>query len=71
MAAARTQFKQAFTVLNSDAPAIWIYELRPAVGINKRIRPATLRPDAWWAHLDRWSIAPSQRIARDNVGLGK
>ncbi|HEY7567381.1 MAG TPA: peptide ABC transporter substrate-binding protein, partial [Gemmatimonadaceae bacterium] len=70
-AAARVHFRQAFTVLNNDAPAIWIYELRSAAGINKRIRPAPLRPDAWWAHLDRWSIAEGQRIARDNIGLGK
>ena len=70
-AAARAHFKQAFTVLNNDAPAIWIYELRSAVGINKRIRPAPLRPDAWWTHFDRWSIPAAQRIARDNVGLGK
>jgi peptide/nickel transport system substrate-binding protein len=70
-AAAREHFRQAFTVLNSDAPAIWLYELRSAAGIHKRIRPGTIRPDAWWAHLDRWSIAPGQRIARDNVGLGK
>ena len=70
-AAARAHFRQAFTVLNNDAPAIWIFELRGAAGINKRIRPATLRPDAWWAHLDRWSIPAEQRIARDNVGLGK
>lgn len=70
-AAARTHFRQAFTVLNNDAPAIWIFELRSAAGINKRIRPTTLRPDAWWAHLDRWSIPADQRIARDNVGLGK
>jgi peptide/nickel transport system substrate-binding protein len=70
-AAARAHFRQAFTVLNNDAPAIWIYELRSAAGINKRIRPGTIRPDAWWAHLDRWSIAEGQRIARDNVGLGK
>ncbi|MGH7696746.1 MAG: hypothetical protein ACRENH_17285, partial [Gemmatimonadaceae bacterium] len=70
-ASARAHFKKAFTVLNNDAPAIWIYELRSAAGINKRIRPGTIRPDAWWAHLDRWSIAPGQRIARDNVGLGK
>lgn len=69
--AARAHFKRAFTVLNNDAPAIWIYELRSSAGINKRIRPATLRPDAWWSHLDRWSIAPGKRIARDNVGLGK
>ncbi len=70
-AARAAHFRQAFEILNADAPAIWLYELRSAVGINKRIRPAMLRPDAWWAHLDRWSIPNAQRIARDRVGLGK
>lgn len=67
----RAHFRRAFDILNSDAPAIWMYELRSAAGIHKRIRPATLRPDAWWANLDRWSIPADQRIARDRVGLGK
>ncbi|MGH7711234.1 MAG: hypothetical protein ACREOG_08115, partial [Gemmatimonadaceae bacterium] len=70
-AARIAHFRQAFDVLNSDAPAIWLYELRSAVGINKRIRPAFLRPDSWWIHLDQWSIPADQRIARDRVGLGK
>ncbi len=67
----RAHFRRAFDILNSDAPAIWMYEVRTAAGIHKRIRPATLRPDAWWAHLDRWSIPAELRIARDRVGLGK
>ncbi len=64
-------FRRAFDILNDDAPAIWLFEMRSAVGINKRIRPGTLRPDAWWAHLDRWSIPSEQRIPRDRVGLGR
>jgi peptide/nickel transport system substrate-binding protein len=71
MAARRAHFRRAFDILNSDAPSIWMYEVRNAAGIHKRIRPATLRPDAWWAHLDRWSIPADLRIARDKVGLGK
>jgi peptide/nickel transport system substrate-binding protein len=70
-AARKRHFRQAFEILNGDAPAIWLFELRSAVGIHKRIRPATLRPDAWWSHLDEWSIPNDQRIARDKVGLGK
>jgi peptide/nickel transport system substrate-binding protein len=68
-AARKAHFRKAFEILNADAPAIWLYELRSAVGINRRIRPAFLRPDAWWIHLDQWSIPAAQRIARDKVGL--
>ncbi|MGQ0642589.1 MAG: peptide ABC transporter substrate-binding protein [Gemmatimonadaceae bacterium] len=70
-AARKTHFRQAFLELNADAPAIWLYELRSAVGINKRIRPGVLRPDAWWSNLDKWSIPADQRIARDRVGLSR
>jgi peptide/nickel transport system substrate-binding protein len=70
-AARSAHFKAAYQVLNDDAPAIWLYELRSAVGIHKRIRPGVLRPDSWWANFDKWSIPNDQRIARDRVGLGK
>lgn len=69
--ARKAHFRKAFEILNADAPAIWLYELRSAVGINKRIVPGVLRPDAWWANLDKWSIPADQRIARDRVGLGQ
>ncbi|MGQ0538980.1 MAG: peptide ABC transporter substrate-binding protein, partial [Gemmatimonadaceae bacterium] len=62
LAARRAHFHQAFTILNADSPAIWLYELRSAVGINKRIRPGRLRPDAWWAHMDEWSIPTELRL---------
>jgi peptide/nickel transport system substrate-binding protein len=65
----KAHFRQAFETLNGDAPAIWLYELRSAVGINKRIRPGVLRSDAWWTHLDKWSIPSELRISRDRVGV--
>lgn len=71
VAVRRAHFRRAFDILNSDAPAIWMYEVDNAAGIHKRVRPVGLRPDAWWAHLDRWSIPADLRIARDKVGLGK
>lgn len=70
VAVRRAHFRRAFNILNSDAPAIWMYEVDNAAGIHKRVRPVGLRPDAWWAHLDRWSIPADLRIARDKVGLG-
>jgi ABC-type transport system substrate-binding protein len=68
---AREHFRDAFTVLNGDAPAIFLYELRGSIGVHNRIEPAYLRPDAWWSHLDEWSIPAEKRIARDRIGLGK
>jgi peptide/nickel transport system substrate-binding protein len=67
-AARRAHFRQAFDTLNEDAPAVFLYELRVAVGVHHRVQPK-FRPDAWWAHLDEWSIPTDQRIARDRVGL--
>ena len=70
VAARKAHFRRAFDILNSDAPAIWMYDVRTAAGIHKRIRPATLRPTPGGA-FDRWSIPAELRIARDEVGPRK
>ena len=49
-------YKRAYRILVEDAPAIWLYELRNAQGVSKRIRPTGMRPDAWWANLADWSV---------------
>jgi peptide/nickel transport system substrate-binding protein len=49
-------YKRAYRILTEDAPAIWLYELRNAQGVSKRIRPTGMRPDAWWANLADWSV---------------
>ena len=67
---ARAQYTRAGRLLAADAPGIWIYELRSASGIHKRFRVATVRPDAWWANLDRWSVDPAQLKPRDRLGPG-
>jgi peptide/nickel transport system substrate-binding protein len=51
-------YRRAYRVLTDDAPAMWIYELRNVQGASKRIRPVGIRPDAWWADLAEWSVAP-------------
>ena len=49
-------YRRAYRILTEDAPAMWIYELRNAQGVSKRIRPVGLRADAWWANLADWSV---------------
>jgi len=49
-------YRRAYRILTDDAPAMWLYELRNAQGISKRIRPAGMRADAWWANLADWSV---------------
>ena len=65
--AARLLFSRAFQTLISDAPAIWLFEPRNMVGIQKRIHTAPMRADAWWAHLADWYVPAGEQIARDHA----
>jgi peptide/nickel transport system substrate-binding protein len=52
-------YRRAYRILVADAPAMWLYELRNAQGVSKRIHPTGIRPDAWWANLADWTVNPS------------
>jgi peptide/nickel transport system substrate-binding protein len=62
---ARAKFTTAYTTINEDAPAVWLYEPWTSIGVARRIRTGWMRADAWWADLADWSIPPSERIPRD------
>ena len=49
-------YRRSYRILTDDAPAMWLYELRNAQGVSKRIHVAGMRPDAWWANLADWSV---------------
>jgi ABC-type oligopeptide transport system substrate-binding subunit len=68
-ASARAHARQAFSTIVADAPAIWIYEVRTATLMHRRIRTAHIVPTAWWAGLADWYIPASERIDRDRAGL--
>ena len=53
-------YRRAYRILTDDAPAMWLYELRNAQGVSKRIHPIGIRPDAWWANLADWSVVESR-----------
>ncbi len=62
---ARTALSAAYRALVADAPATFLYEARGAAGINTRVVTGPIRPDAWWATLEQWSIAPGRSLPRD------
>ena len=53
-------YRRSYRILTEDAPAMWLYELRNAQGISKRIHATGIRPDAWWANLADWSVVESR-----------
>jgi peptide/nickel transport system substrate-binding protein len=68
---ARQRFTLAYATINQDAPAVWLYEPRTAIGLQTRIRTGWTRPDAWWADLADWHISVSERIPRDRLPLAR
>jgi len=68
-AQAHAHMRRAYEVIIRDAPAVWLYEPRSMLALHSRIRPGTLRRDAWWAHLADWTIDPDNRLPRDDIGL--
>lgn len=68
-AGVHTIMKRAFQLQIDDAPAIWLYELPTVAAIQRRIHPAPMRADGWWAHLGDWSIPPNERLPRDRIGI--
>ena len=61
----KAEFRRAYQQLNDDAAAIWLYELRNASAVHRRLVIPPWRPDAWWVTLGDWSVDPAQRLPRD------
>jgi peptide/nickel transport system substrate-binding protein len=60
---------QAYAVINSDVPAVWLYQPREVSAVNRRVHTAFLRPDAWYAHLADWYVPAASWLPRDTIGL--
>jgi peptide/nickel transport system substrate-binding protein len=63
----KANFTKAYETIIQDAPAIWLAEPIQTVAYHSRLQLATLRPDAWWAHIPEWWIPADKRIPRDNA----
>ena len=64
---ARDAFSRAYVIINEDAPAVWLYEVRKIIAIHKRIHTNVMRPDAWWFDLAEWYIPAADRLLRDRI----
>lgn len=60
---------RAAQIVLDDAPGLYLYELKGLSVMHRRVQPAAMRGDAWWAHINRWSIDPAQKIDRDRLGI--
>jgi peptide/nickel transport system substrate-binding protein len=61
--------RRAFETIMEDAPGIWLYEGSTIMGLHKRFRTTSMRPDGYWSDLANWSIPAGQRTPRDRIGL--
>jgi peptide/nickel transport system substrate-binding protein len=68
---AREKFTKAVAVINDDAPAVWLYEPRKIVGVNRRIRTTKMRADTWWFDLAEWYIPSTEQLPRDRIPLSR
>ncbi len=68
-ARSRALFRRAYDTIVQDAPVMFVYEFQGLAGVHRRLDITGMRPDAWWADIADWTIAPDQRIARDRIGL--
>jgi peptide/nickel transport system substrate-binding protein len=68
---AREFFTRAYTIINEDAPAVWMYEPKNLIGINRRVQPAAMRRGAWWFGLADWSIPRAGRLPRDEISSAR
>jgi peptide/nickel transport system substrate-binding protein len=66
-AKSKAYYNRAYQIAIEDPPAIWLYEPKMVLGINKRIHTGPMRPDAWWYSLPDWYIPSNERIARDKI----
>jgi len=68
-ALARGYLHRAHQLIVDDAPAVWLYDYAPLLGLHTRLRPEGMRPNGWWIGLPEWWIPEDERIDRDRVGL--
>jgi ABC-type transport system substrate-binding protein len=65
--AAARAWREAFGILNDDAPAVWLYSPNLVAAVHRRVADVQIRPDSWWALVRTWRIPADRQIDRDRV----
>ena len=60
-------WREAFSILNDDAPAAWLYAPNLVAAVHRRVADVQVRPDSWWALVRTWRIPADRLIDRDRV----
>jgi peptide/nickel transport system substrate-binding protein len=60
-------WRDAFGILNDDAPAVWLYSPNLVAGVQRRVADVSIRPDSWWALVRTWRVPGDRLIDRDRV----
>ncbi len=68
---AKARFTRAYTTINEDAPAVWLYEPKTVIGLHRRIRTTPMRPGGWWTDLASWWIPAADRLPRDKTPVSR
>lgn len=66
-AEAHRAWRTAIELINQDAPAVFLFAPDYVAAVHRRVENVTIRPDAWWATIRTWRIAPDHMIDRDRV----
>jgi ABC-type transport system substrate-binding protein len=67
-ATAHQRWREAYGVINNDAPAIWLYAPLQPSAIHRRYDNVTIQRDQWLTSLWKWRIPPDRLIERDRLG---
>lgn len=53
---AQALWGEAMTVINEDAPGVWLFTPTTVAGVHERFENVTIRPDEWSATLWQWQV---------------
>lgn len=55
-ARSRAHYRRAYQAIIDDNAAVWLYENKAFMAVNKRVQPAIRPSDFWWRYLRLWTI---------------
>jgi peptide/nickel transport system substrate-binding protein len=64
--AARRLWHEAISMINEDAPAVWLLAPSTVAGASRRLEDVRIRPDEWWSFLESWSAGRREPAAPGN-----
>jgi len=64
---ARAKWREAFQIIDSDVPGIWLFSPIMAAGVHERLENVSIPADEWWRTIWTWRVSPGAYIDRDLI----